>query len=631
MFGGNFNMQRGLIFTRQSINLLILFSILASFSFAQKASARPKATSCLGAWTGNVTYARSQDVIDNKTVKRNSGRGEDKKSFETKFRYKASVGVLEDPTQPGSNIGKASIESSLTSTDKTTAREENSCDRGKTWKMMSGEFMTKSETRGQMSNQPANVTISMNSDGSYGVSVGLPQIYGMISGTETASYSGQCTTKPGKNITMPHTPTTIQGQSMTTDGRHRVDPKDPNKLSGSFSQTALGVTETITWNLQRCDAPLRITDIQFEDMKFPYWNDWQDISEQRGTIDGNFVKIKARILNESGETKYADLRFKETYKGDKWDGARPDAPLDDNVRSIRVGANSEETVELIWDSSGYAWFDDGRPRLQQRIKAELEENGRKIDEKTENLKVAPKPIVFVPGVFTNADDADILQNLLTTTHSYGWKTYRTIDVSRQGTIAGEGTVATNKTNKSVYDNADNLEQYVRNVRSELNAWHIDMLAHSTGGLVARLYIHKQMENVDDGRPMIKHLMMLGSPNLGMPCADSIVYRDAFKNSQQTVVELMPEQMAIFNRHVTEKKGVRFSALVGDSVPIFCTGPEWNDEFVSVESAKYGVTDFAITKSRHSRMINAKTFGDFVRPHVVTGPKGTYPFPIVSEN
>ena len=38
---------------------------------------------------------------------------------------------------------------------------------------------------------------------------------------------------------------------------------------------------------------------------------------------------------------------------------------------------------MVWDSSGYAWFDDGRPRLVQRIKAELEENGKKIDEHDE--------------------------------------------------------------------------------------------------------------------------------------------------------------------------------------------------------------------------------------------------------
>ena len=62
-------------------------------------------------------------------------------------------------------------------------------------------------------------------------------------------------------------------------------------------------------------------------MKFPNWNDWQEIVEQKGTIDGNLVKIKAKVLNASGETKTANVSIKETFKGDKWDGAKPDMPL----------------------------------------------------------------------------------------------------------------------------------------------------------------------------------------------------------------------------------------------------------------------------------------------------------------
>jgi len=191
-------------------------------------------------------------------------------------------------------------------------------------------------------------------------------------------------------------------------------------------------------------------------------------------------------------------------------------------------------------------------------------------------------------------------------------------------------VRVNKTNKTVYDNADNLVKYVDNVRTSLNAWHVDMLAHSTGGLVARLYIHKQMEVLDDGYPVVKHLMMLGTPNKGVPCADSMANNDAFKNNMQTAKELMPDEIAVFNQYVTQQKGTKFSALVGNSFPLFCASPEWNDGFVSVESAKYGVTDFAFTKAMHPDMISTKTFNDFVKPHIVTGPRGTYPHPVVSE-
>jgi hypothetical protein len=134
----------------------------------------------------------------------------------------------------------------------------------------------------------------------------------------------------------------------------------------------------------------------------------------------------------------------------------------------------------------------------------------------------------------------------------------------------------------------------------------------------------------DGYPIVKHLMMLGTPNNGVPCADSMKNNDAFKNDLQTAKELMPDEMALFNKYVTQRKGTKFSALVGNSIPLLCASPEWNDGFVSVESAKYGVEDFAMTKSMHPNMINTKTFNDFVKPHVVTGPRGTYPLPVVSE-
>jgi hypothetical protein len=97
-------------------------------------NAKQTAAKCSGAWTGNVTYTRMQMMTDSKTVKRVSNRGEDKRDWEMRYKYKASVAVLEAPERNGSNLGKARIEHEFSSIDKTIAREENSCDRGKTFK-----------------------------------------------------------------------------------------------------------------------------------------------------------------------------------------------------------------------------------------------------------------------------------------------------------------------------------------------------------------------------------------------------------------------------------------------------------------------------------------------------------------
>ncbi|HEY0051350.1 MAG TPA: alpha/beta fold hydrolase [Pyrinomonadaceae bacterium] len=583
------------------------------------------AAKCSGAWTGNVTYTRTQTTTDSKTVKRVSNRGEDKREWEMRYNYKASVAVLEAPEKNGSNIGKGRIEHKFSSIDKTVAREENSCDRGKTFQVMTGNFLTKTETTGNATNAEANVNVGVNADGTYTVSVGLPQIQGLTTGKETSSFSGQCQPKKGKDLTLPEMPTSVDGNSLTSEGKDRVNPQDPNRLSGSYSKTWQNVTETISWNLERCGAPLRITDLQFEDMKYPNWNDWQEIGEKTGTIDGNLVRIRAKILNESGETKYADVRFKETYKGDKWDGARPDAPLKDDVLSVRVEANSEETVELVWDSSGYAWFDDGRPRLLQRIKAELEENSKKIGEMTENLKVAPKPLVLVHGLWSNWQAWESWQNILTTSHSYDWKAFPVGEKPEHGKMnTGGAFLSTDKTN-SIGENAWELEKYVEYAQKDRNAWHVDVVAHSMGGLISRYYISQVMKNnSEDGRPRVSHLVMLGTPNLGSPCADVMnVAIEMLGKNVEAVRQLRVDQVANFNTVNKLRKGVKFSALAGNPLPTMCKEVVWNDGVVSVPSAKWTIADTAESKSLHTDLTGTKDFSDFVKPRVAIGPKGNH--------
>lgn len=581
---------------------------------------------CNGAWTGNITYTRTQSMNETKTENRVSNRGKDTRRMEMSYNYKASVAVLESPERNGSNIGKANIDHTFKSSDNTEAREENSCDQGKTWNVMYGIFESKSMTRGQASNVEANVTVGVNDDGSYTVSVGLPQIEGMTEGEQKSSYSGQCKPKEGKTLRMPSTPTTVQGNSLTSDGRDRVDPRDPNSLSGSYTSSWQGVSETITWSLKKCGAPLRITDIQFEDMKYPNWNDWHAIQESKGTIDGNLVKIKAKVLNESGETKYANVRFKETYKGDKWDGARPDSELKDAEIGVRVEPNSEQTVELLWDSSGYSWFDDGRPRLLQRVKAELEENNKKVDEMTKNLKVAPKPLVLVHGLWSNWRAWESWQNILTTSHSYDWKAYPVGEKPEHGLMnTGGSFLSTQKTN-SIGQNASELEKYIEFAQKDRNAWHVDLVAHSMGGLISRYYISQIMKpNVaEDPRPKVSHLIMLGTPNMGSPCAD--VMNVAFETLQEDVLaikELRQDQVANFNRANKARKGVKFSVLAGNPLPTMCKEIVWNDGVVPVPSAKWLIADNAESKSIHTDLTGTSDFSSFVKPRLAIGPKGNH--------
>ena len=360
-------------------------------------------------------------------------------------------------------------------------------------------------------------------------------------------------------------------------------------------------------------------------MKFPNWNDWKEIVEQTGTIDGNLVKIKAKILNASGETKFADVKFKETYKGDKWDGSRPDGLLENGEVSVRLDAGEEKEVEMVWDSSGYAWFDDGRPRMLQRIKAELEENGKKLDEQTKNLKVAPKPVVLVHGLWSNWQAWETWQNILTTSHSYDWKAFPVGENPSKGVMNTGGSFLSTEPTNGIFENSQQLGKYIRYAQEDRNAWHVDIVAHSMGGLISRHYIHQFMPpNYQDGRPQIAHLVMLGTPNMGSPCADVMNFAfEALNKNVEAVRQLRQDVVADFNKVNTNRKGVKFSVLAGNPLPTMCKTLVWNDGVVPVPSAKWQIKDNAESKNIHTDLTGTSDFSAFVKPRLAIGPKGNH--------
>jgi pimeloyl-ACP methyl ester carboxylesterase len=588
------------------------------------ASAPKKAAACTGAWTGVVTYTRTQTNTNNKTVPRVSSRGEDTTNWEMKYDYRATVAVIEAPERNGSSVARATVNHTMTSNETVSAKERNSCDRGKTWQVMTGTSTSKTETSGNAGGLEANAHVGVNADGTYTVSVGVPQIKGKTTGEQKSTYSGQCVPKEGKTLTMPPTETSIDGNSLTTDGSHRVNPADPNRLSGNFTRTWQNVTETLSWSLQKCGAPLRLIDMKFEHPRFPDLANWQEIAEQTGTVDGNLVKIKAKVLNASGETKFADVRFKETYKGDKWDGARADAPLADSVVSVRLDPGEEREVEMVWDSSGYAWFDDGRPRLVQRIKAELEEGGQKTDELTKNLKVAPKPLVLVHGLWSNWRAWESWQNILTTSHSYDWKAFPVGEKPDKGLMNTGGEFLSSGPTNGIFENSQQVGKYIRYAQEERNAWHVDVVAHSMGGLITRHYVHNFMPPSADGRPQIAHLVMLGTPNMGSPCAD--VMNSTFEllgKNVEAMRQLKPSVVAEFNGVTTNRKGVKFSVLAGNPLPVMCKTVVWNDGVVPVESARWIIRDNALSKNVHTDLTGTADFSSFVKPRLAVGPKGDH--------
>jgi large repetitive protein len=204
---------------------------------------------------------------------------------------------------------------------------------------------------------------------------------------------------------------------------------------------------------------------------------------------------------------------------------------------------------------------------------------------------------------------------MTVSHSYDWKAY----------------IFDDEKPRSVYDKADEMAKFVDNSQRETNAWDIDIAAHSTGGLIGRLFVHKFGGFSPNGDPRIKHLMMMGTPNLGIACTGSL--ESEFKSSPEKLVsakELFLEEMRRFNQFVVNRNGTKFSALVGRSNSMLCAPLTRGDSVVDVESASAGVDDITFAGEKHAKLTDAKYFGNYIMPRVVSGPRGTYPLPTVSE-
>ncbi|MEE8523263.1 MAG: hypothetical protein V3T72_04970, partial [Thermoanaerobaculia bacterium] len=147
------------------------------------------------------------------------------------------------------------------------------------------------------------------------------------------------------------------------------------------------------------------------------------------------------------------------------------------------------------------------------------------------------------------------------------------------------------------ENASRLSNYITTERMAINAWQIDLLAHSMGGLISRRYVHSQMPRVPllGNKPLADRLLMMGTPHLGTTCAD--------KWGGGGVPLLRPGYLAVFNQQVTKRKGVTFSALAGNPFAEFHCDDTMvdNDGWVTVPSATANISDNTERSIEHNEM------------------------------
>jgi len=170
------------------------------------------------------------------------------------------------------------------------------------------------------------------------------------------------------------------------------------------------------------------------------------------------------------------------------------------------------------------------------------------------------------------------------------------------------------------------------VRQLTGAWHVDLVAHSMGGLISRQYIDSLMPPAPpDNKPVVSHLVMLGTPNEGSPCAYLLAAAEGPLVSIPTL-QLEPSFASSFNQTVTERNGVPFSILAGDINVTTCGGPD-GDSVVPLPSALWTISDHTVvTGLLHTEMTDSSlVFTSWVLPHLAIGPSGSNTLPVLGDD
>lgn len=615
-------------YQQKFIGLLLLTAVLfgnqSAFAQVKKISATTKSqekTECKSGYQGTVNYTKI-------TTTTSSGKFGSTRTM--RREYQAQI-VVRDNGSPQGTTASASangITGSINLNGRATASESETLDqidvsekdeycnvtikgRG-TAQRVRCQSKTNDQMRATGSIDNTNIFIGLRGNTMVLSLNNLPKLSGTVNRQSSTTCSGTCT--PSKDLNSSSSVETHNKgeRSATTDeGVIPFNTTNFNRLSGSWTRTGTNgnSVETFQWNLSRCAKPLEIGDIRFEHKRVPNPDKWFPFDPTSGTIDGNIVKIKAKVYNNGGETAYANVRFSETNLGEQ---------LPDGAISVAVKPGEARDIEYEWDTSGFAWNENQKKAAEREIKAELEGG----NSETAKIKIKPKPVVMVHGLWANEQGWANYPIYLKNAHSYDWEGFAVGADPKNGKMNTGDSVGNWRPTNTIFQNSQELAKQIKYVRESRNAWHIDIVAHSMGGLISRHYINTFMQPVFDGKPEATHLVMLGTPNQGSPCANTVdgLFGMFGVTEMMAIKELRPTSVSKFNQINTNRKGVKFSILAGYTVRTTCH--EWGlgDGVVQLPSALYNISDRDYSRNIHTELTGKDDFEKFVLPRLAVDPK-----------
>jgi pimeloyl-ACP methyl ester carboxylesterase len=547
---------------------------------------------CDGGWSGTITYSKTQN--DSEHRKTPTGY----QSSSSSFKATAEVAVNEDGS------AKASVKVRVSSNLEDVKEGSECCMISLAGCTRNGSFkyadIIKTDSSAEASASVKGVKISGET---FTADIGVPEAIGKTLRTIRTIRKRECDKLNQDASHDQEAAASYLVGPIQISGT--IDPNNPNVIRGTKTDGDV----TITYNLARCAAPdIKLADLALEHHIFPDAKAWHAINSE--TIDGNLVRIKAKVRNDGTAQGYASVKFTETSENIELPGSA----------SISLQPGEEREVEYEWDTSGFAWTNDKKPKSARKIKAEIEN-----DSLTEDIKIIPKPVILVHGLWSNAAAWSNYQSYLNEAHTFAWKAFPVGADPAHGLMNTGNSFGNNQPTNSIFENARELGKQIEHAQKSMNAWHVDVVAHSMGGLISRFYIHHLMKDSFDGKPVVTHLAMLGTPNMGSPWADIMFEEYKEKGYHvEALRELKTDVCRIFNSQVTNRKGVKFSITYTDKIPLTGNTAEAGDGVVSKSSAIWQIDDVSHSGSLdHTSLTGKEDFMQFIYPRLAVGPSGNH--------
>ncbi|GAA2702171.1 PKD domain-containing protein [Micromonospora olivasterospora] len=359
-----------------------------------------------------------------------------------------------------------------------------------------------------------------------------------------------------------------------------------------------------------------LDSVRVEHQEYPSGT-WVDAT-RNGTTDGNTVRVTVRFTNRSKLASITAIELVDAETGEV---------VENGKRLDVLDPGESLTRQFRWDTVGLAWNRDGSAHPDpRRLIVRLRVSDRVRDAREIPLLVKPRPVILVHGYKSNATSSwGKYQPFLESAHPllHGWAVgdNQEVGVLRTGSL----DAPFERTN-TISENARQEAAYIEGVRARTDAWHVDVVAHSMGGLISRWYVQELMPESKDARPVVNRLIMMGTPNMGSPCADLVLDTAAIAGEE---APLMPATQQLstayvatsFNPNITDRRGVTFSNMVGVGHVVPCYFHGVGDGVVTRDSARYVFEDVPESDTFHTSMTEELSdFTSYVLPRLARDPR-----------